>query len=223
MARRRLACRCQPVLPAPTRWLLLAVLCIAMPVSAASAQRRSPADRFDDVFRKYAKRYFGVAFDWRIFKAQGMAESNLRPDAQSPVGARGIMQLMPSTFAEIRTKNPEIEKLDDPEWNIAAGIYYDRVLWQAWERDSIEGHRREFMFGSYNAGRGTIRKAQLAARADRLDYRVWPSIERVAPKVSRWRYRETLEYVQRIDSNITRLDGKGHVTRVGRRPPGGLR
>lgn len=209
----------------PHSWLrLLAMMLLALtPITEVGAQRRAPADRYDETFRKYSKRYFGVAFDWRIFKAQGMTESNLQPDARSPVGARGIMQLMPSTFAEIQTKNPEIAKLDDPEWNIAAGILYDRTLWQAWERDSVESHRREFMFGSYNAGRGTIRKAQSTARGDQLDHRVWPSIERVAPKVSRWRYRETLDYVQRIAANLSRLDDKGHVIRTLPPPAGATR
>ena len=36
------------------------------------------------------------------------------------------------------------------------GISYDRRLWRQWEQDSVEYHRREFMFASYNAGRGTI-------------------------------------------------------------------
>ena len=57
--------------------------------------------RYDDYFKKYSKRYFGAPFDWRFFKAQGMAESELNARARSFVGARGIMQLMPSTFALI--------------------------------------------------------------------------------------------------------------------------
>jgi membrane-bound lytic murein transglycosylase F len=167
-------------------------------------------DRYDDTFRKYAKRYFGVGFDWTLFKAQGMAESNLDSAATSWVGARGIMQLMPATFREISSKNPEMSRIDDPEWNIAAGIFYDRMLWKLWAADSIQDHRREFMLASYNAGRGTIRSAQAMARRDSLDHRSWPSIETVAPKVRRWRYAETLGYVRRIDSlqnSLTR--GKG--------------
>ena len=166
--------------------------------------------RYDDTFRKYSKRYFGVGFDWRIFKAQGMAESNLDTAATSWVGARGIMQLMPATFHEISSKNPEMSKIDDPEWNIAAGIYYDRILWRLWALDSIEDHRKEFMLASYNAGRGTILNAQTMARLDSLDHRSWPAIEAVAPKVRRWRYNETLGYVRRIDSLHTALaSGKG--------------
>jgi membrane-bound lytic murein transglycosylase F len=179
------------------------------------AQRRPQASRYDDTFRKYSKRYFGAGFDWRVFKAQGMAESNLDTAAQSYVGARGVMQLMPSTFAEIASRNPEMKRVDDAEWNIAAGICYDRQLWRSWERDSIEAHRRVFMLGSYNAGRETIRKAQIVAREERLDYRAWPSIETVAPKVSRWRYRETLGYVRRIEFNLRSMDERGRVTKSG--------
>jgi membrane-bound lytic murein transglycosylase F len=161
--------------------------------------RRSPG-RYDETFRKYSKRYFGIGFDWRLFKAQGMAESNLDARATSRVGARGIMQLMPNTFVEIASRNPEMARIDDPEWNIAAGIFYDRALWRLWEQDSVEAHRREFMLASYNAGRGTILRAQASARAAALDHRSWPDIARVAPHVSRWRYGETLGYVRKIDS-----------------------
>lgn len=129
-----------------------------------------------------------------------MAESNLDSAATSWVGARGIMQLMPTTFHEISSKNPEMSRIDDPEWNIAAGILYDRILWKLWAADSVEDHRSEFMFASYNAGRGTILKAQALARRDSLDSRLWTSIEQVAPKVDRWRYSETLGYLRRIDS-----------------------
>src|SRR4029079_9970930 len=86
-------------------------------------------ERYDDTFRKYSKRYFGPLFDWRLFKAQAMAESNLQTTARSWAGARGIMQLMPTTLHEIRSKNPEIiGRWDRPEWNIAAGIAYSRQL-----------------------------------------------------------------------------------------------
>lgn len=190
------------------RGSLAASLAAAAP--GAAAQGRDGHDRYDETFRKYSKRYFGPHFDWRLFKAQGMAESNLDAGARSGVGARGVMQLMPSTFREVSSKNPEIQHaIDDPEWNIAAGISYDRRLWRQWEQDSVTAHRREFMLASYNAGRGTILGAQSAARARRLDHREWPSIETVAPDVRRWRHRETLTYIRRIDGFLSDLDDKG--------------
>ena len=62
-----------------------------------------------------------------------------------------------------------------------------------------------FMFGGYNAGEGTIFRAQGVARASKLNERTWPSIESIAPTVPRWRYKETLGYVRAIEENRRRL------------------
>ena len=197
----------------------VAALIVAAPAilapDVASAQTKRDADRYDDTFRKYSKRYFGIGYDWRIFKAQALAESEMNPNARSWVGARGLMQLMPSTYRRIQSNAPSLGSIDDPEWNIAAGIMHDRGLWRRWERDSIETDRREFMFASYNAGEGTILNAQRACVARSLDQRSWTSVETVAPNVPRWRYRETLGYVRKIRTGIDNLDEKGRV----KRPP----
>lgn len=192
---------------------------IALLPASARAQAVGVNSRYDDTFRKYSKRFFGVGFDWRIFKAQGMAESNLDPKAASRVGARGVMQLMPSTFREVKSHNPEMQRIDDAEWNIAAGVYYDRQLWQRWERDSIDTYRQEFMLASYNAGRGTIHSAQAVARNEKYDDRAWTSIETVAPKVRRWRYGETLHYIRTIADNMGHLDDHGRLYSVQRGTP----
>ena len=174
----------------------------ALGAAAEAKATKKATDRYDPAFQKYTKRYFGVGFDWRPFKAQGMAESNLKATARSRVGARGIMQLMPSTFAEIQSKRREFSRIDDPEWNIAAGIAHDRYLWTLWDDRVPEVEDRwNFMFGSYNAGQGTIMRAQRVADQQRLDRTRWQNIERVAPTVERWRYVETLGYVKRIRAN----------------------
>jgi soluble lytic murein transglycosylase-like protein len=192
---------------------LLVLLATAAP-SISTAQGKRDVDRYDATFRKYSKRYFGVGYDWRVFKAQAMAESEMNPDARSWVGARGLMQLMPSTFKEIQSRSATFGSIDDPEWNIAAGIMHDRGLWRRWERDSIDVDRREFMFASYNAGEGTILNAQRACVAKALDRRSWSSVEAVAPNVPRWRYRETLGYVRKIRGGIDNLDDKGRVKKA---------
>jgi membrane-bound lytic murein transglycosylase F len=168
-------------------------------------------ERYDDTFRKYSKRYFGVGFDWRLFKAQGMTESNLDSAATSWAGARGVMQLMPSTFAQISSRHPEWDAIDRVEWNIAAGISHGRSLWRLW-RDSVDLEDHSvFMFASYNAGRGTILRAQETARLRDLDPRRWSSVEVVAAEVRRWRHQETLNYVRRIEANFARMDPRGRV------------
>ena len=70
---------------------------VALEKAAEARAVKKINERYDPTFRKYAKRFFGPAFDWRYFKAQGFAESGLKANAQSWVGARGVMQLMPST------------------------------------------------------------------------------------------------------------------------------
>ena len=172
-------------------------------VAAARAQKKV-SQAYDPIFRKYTKRFFGPAFDWRYFKAQGFAESGLKATAQSWVGARGVMQLMPSTYHDIASHRPEFGTIDQPEWNIAAGIMHDHYLWELWQHEVPENERHRFMFASYNAGEGTITRARAVART-KLGDPAWVNIEQVAPTVQRWRYTETLGYVRRIDSTYAKL------------------
>ena len=176
----------------------------ALGAAAQAKATKQQTDRYDPAFQKYTKRYFGPGFDWRQFKAQGMAESDLKPTARSRVGARGIMQLMPSTFQLIKSARPDFKSIDDPEHNIAAGIMHDRYLWTLYPTSPAE-ERARFMFASYNAGEGPIGKARKTARNESLDAELWSSVEAVAPKVKPWRYRETLGYVRKIEENKGKL------------------
>src|SRR5688572_18895245 len=198
------------------------LLLVALPVGAQRVVPGRPTrdnTQYDDLFRKYSKRFFGVGYDWRYFKAQGMAESNLDSAARSYVGARGIMQLMPTTFAQIQSRRTEFESIDNVEWNIAAGILHDRYLWQRWKDLGIDDERRRFMFASYNAGEGPILRARGMARTRQLDAHAWASIEQVAPEVQRWRYRETLGYVRKIQRNYRQLSERDRTRRKLARVP----
>ena len=176
----------------------------ALSRAAQARADKKLTDRYDPKFRKYSKRYFGPMFDWHYFKAQSFAESGLKPTAVSWVGARGLMQLMPSTYQAISSRRPEFRSIDDPEWNIAAGIAHDRYLWKLWTDRVSDEERHRFMFASYNAGEGTINRAITAAQS-KHGAPVWENVERVAPTLGRWRYTETLGYVRRIDSAYSGL------------------
>lgn len=182
-----------------TAALLGAAIGLAATASfAGGSQKNASADRsvysdkwsseYDHLFRKYSKRYFGPYFDWRWFKAQAVAESGLKPEAKSHVGAKGLMQIMPATYSEIKSRNPYFEKLEDPRWNIAAGIYYNRHLYRYWP-EAVGNDRVFFTFGSYNAGLGNIIKA--VNRAGREQPRAWDIVAPYAPS-------ETRAYVERI-------------------------
>ena len=181
--------------------LVLAVgLLIAAPAAGASFERYNLVVEYDRHFKKYSKRFFGVGFRWQLFKAQAVAESHLEPDARSAVGAAGIMQIMPRTFEEIRRKNPSIKGSRlQPRWNIAAGIYYDRILWNVWKAERPFMDRVRFMFGSYNSGKGNILKAQKVARTQGLNPNLWLSIRSSLPEVTGKRSKETLRYVEKIE------------------------
>ena len=155
--------------------------------------------KYDPYFRKYSKRFFGPAIDWQWFKAQGIAESGLRENAKSWVNAKGIMQIMPKTFIELQKTNNQLKDVMTPRWNICAGIYYDSILFKKWKEDRIFIDRMRFTMGSYNAGFRTILRAQKVSREKGFNGRDWESIKMVAPKVYRWRHKETLNYIKKIE------------------------
>lgn len=179
--------------------VFLAIAMISWASPASAYERYNAVVKFDPYFKKYTKRFFGPGFDWQHFKAQAVAESRLKAQARSRVGAVGVMQIMPRTFKEIMRKNPAIKgSRAQPRWNIAAGIYYDRLIWKVWKADRPFQDRLNFTFGAYNAGKANIFKAQRLAKFRGMDPNRWNSIERVLPDITGRRSRETIGYVRKI-------------------------
>ena len=180
--------------------LFFVILLLIIPFQAQAFERYNRIVKFDKYFSKYSKRFFGTNFNWRYFKAQAVAESGLRADAESKVGAKGLMQIMPTTYKEILRKNRGIRgSRFQPRWNIAAGIYYDRTLWNAWKAERPRKDRINFMFGSYNAGKGNIIRAQKVARGMNINENLWEAIEISLPEVTGKHSRETIGYVKKIN------------------------
>jgi membrane-bound lytic murein transglycosylase MltF len=75
------------------------------------------------------------------------------------------------------------------------------------------------MFGGYNAGAGTMLRARRMARERQLDERRWHSVVEVAPQVPRWRWRETLGYVTKIEDTYELLRLETRRSNAARRPP----
>jgi len=143
-------------------------------------------NKYDRHFKKYSKRYFGPLFNWHWFKSQAIAESGLDSKAESHVGARGIMQIMPATFGDISNKIPHYMELDEPRWNIAAGIYYDRLLYRKFPK-STEQERMYLALASYNAGYARVLKARKRVK----NKHSWDDVKKHLPG-------ETRAYVYRI-------------------------
>ncbi len=181
---------------------MLGLLCVhffAADLRAGGFEAYKNHTKYDKHFRKYSKRFFGIAFDWHYFKAQAIAESNLDPNAKSWVGAQGIMQLMPRTFDEVSLKSKMIKGTpSEPRWNIAAGIWYNKHQFDYWHKGRSLEERLKFMYGSYNTGRGNLLKAQRKAINNGLNPRKWDSMRTALPMVTGRHSTETLNYVEKI-------------------------
>lgn len=102
-----------------------------------SGYSQNPA-QFESVIDSCALRY-GV--DKSLIKAVIHAESGYNPNAVSPKGAQGLMQLMPKTAQGLKVANSF-----DPEENIRGGVKYLRFL-----LDTCKGDV-SLALAAYNAG-----------------------------------------------------------------------
>ena len=143
-----------------------------------------------DLFRRYGGQY---KFDYLMMAAQGYQESRLDQNAKSPVGAIGVMQLMPETGKE--QKVGDVTKVEP---NVHAGVKYMRSLRNSFfEKEPMDDlNKGLFTFAAYNAGPGRIKQLRNEARERGLNPNVWfGNVERVA---SERIGRETVTYVSNI-------------------------
>lgn len=147
---------------------------------------------YDPLFRNYSKR---LGWDWRMLASVAFVESRFDPHEVSAKGARGLMQLMPSTAMRFGCPSG---LLTDPEANVRAGAglilslenslrsRLSRTLEPGIEgyaqatdstKSAIEHDLLRFTLASYNAGLGQIFDA--IALADTLGYNPanWNDIE----------------------------------------------
>jgi membrane-bound lytic murein transglycosylase MltF len=158
--------------------------------NAAADTERQKLQAMAGLFKKYGDQY---NMDYLLMAAQGYQESTLDQDVKSPVGAIGVMQVMPPTGKELNVG--DITKVDA---NIHAGVKYMRFMMdQYFKDDPMDNLNKGLMtFASYNAGPGRIRQLRAETKKRGLDPNVWfGNVERVA---SERIGRETVTYVSNI-------------------------
>jgi membrane-bound lytic murein transglycosylase F len=96
-----------------------------------------------------------INWDWRLLASLVYQESQFNPNAQSWAGARGLMQMMPATAAELGVRNAKV-----PEENIAGGSKYLNQIWNKFENIPDSLQRIKFTMASYNCGYGHLLDAQ---------------------------------------------------------------
>jgi membrane-bound lytic murein transglycosylase MltF len=100
--------------------------------------------------------------------AQVEVESAGDPNAKSPAGAMGLLQLMPATAAEVGVQDPF-----EPQQNLMGGVSYLRQQYDRLEEIPEHHDRLFWAFAAYNGGRGYVNKALAAARRDIRDWHRW--------------------------------------------------
>ena len=158
--------------------------------NAAADAERQKFRAVIELFRKYGAEY---DLDYLLMAAQGYQESTLDQKVKSPVGAIGVMQVMPPTAKELKVG--DVTKVDA---NIHAGVKYMRFMMDQYFKDEpMDNLNKGLMtFASYNAGPGRIRQLRSEAEKRGLDPNVWfGNVERVA---SERIGRETVTYVSNI-------------------------
>jgi soluble lytic murein transglycosylase len=78
------------------------------------------------------------------------AESQFMPAARSPVGAIGLLQLMPETAREVAGASLSRQTLEEPGQNSRLGARYLRQLLDRWQGELLPA------VASYNAGAGAV-------------------------------------------------------------------
>jgi soluble lytic murein transglycosylase-like protein len=114
---------------------------------AESFRATRPVDQsksalYDDLIQQYARQN-SVRTD--LVRAVVQVESGYNVWAQSPKGALGLMQLMPTTIQQFGVRNPF-----NPLENIRAGVAYLRQLLDRYANNEV------LALAAYNAGPGAV-------------------------------------------------------------------
>lgn|SRR5690554_3430659 len=137
---------------------------------------------FEELTKEVAARY---DIDPLLVTAMMRVESDFNPNAVSPKGARGLMQLMPETAAwaaeRLNLAEYEHDDLFDPEINISIGVWYLAALLRQFDGDLV------LALAAYNGGPTNVSR--------------WLREERWSGSIETLEdvpFRETREYIQKV-------------------------
>ena len=127
-----------------------------------------------------------------LLMAIAKQESRFSPGVSSPVGAIGLLQLMPATAEELAGGALTSDELREPTRNARLGARYLGQLLEQWEGNIV------LAVASYNAGPGAA--SQWVTPALKNDPELW--IERIP-------YPETRLYTKKVLGNLWAYLGSG--------------
>jgi soluble lytic murein transglycosylase len=138
--------------------------------------------RFEAAFRAAATQ---AGLPMELLLGVAKQESRFTPAVRSPVGATGLLQLMPDTAAELAGGPVPEQVLEDPAGNASLGARYLAQMLRQWDGDPL------LAVASYNAGPGAV--AGWVNPRLRSDPELW--VEAIP-------YPETRLYVKKVLGNV---------------------
>lgn len=171
-------------------------LLLGMLMGCASAQAATPfPTKYDRQVKEAVELYWPSYSHPAAWKAQLWQESRLNPMAVSPVGARGLAQFMPGTWAE-EASAAGVGSSVTSDAAILVGARYMARLARTWRSERPTEDRWKLARASYNAGPGSLLKAQDRCGGPPL----YADIVACLPAVTGARFSaETIGYVKNID------------------------
>lgn len=114
----------------------------SLKTGARHTYKRSPG--LDNIVQEAAQTH---KVDAALVHAVIHAESGFNPNAVSPKGASGLMQLMPATARRYGVQN-----IFDPQQNVGAGVHYLKDLLKMF------GNNQRLALAAYNAGENSVKR-----------------------------------------------------------------
>ncbi len=138
-----------------SKWLPIAIIavllvCIGAIVFSGTIMRKLFPLRYGVEVARAAETY---NLDKRLVYAVIKVESDFVPDAVSPAGAAGLMQIMPDTGEWVMWRLGEkydASRITEPEYNINIGCYLLSYLIEHYDGNL------DFAIAAYNAGSGKV-------------------------------------------------------------------
>ena len=159
---------------------------------------RGATNEYDGLYRAAVHKYYPPRFndsrEWCWMKCKAITESGQSPEAVSPVGAMGVMQIMPGTFGDFATRYGWAPDDRTTRTNILMAAAISSAYFKFWITDRAKPEHRRWQQGSYNGGPGRLMEAQV--KADGSIY--WTDIAPYLPT-------ETAHYVPKIEQCHARL------------------
>ncbi len=187
------------------KWYDTALFTLAKARYFSDLDIRFPLAHSDTVSREAKKRELDPAWVYAVARQ----ESAMAPDARSPAGAMGLMQLMPSTGKAVakQLKYPmkSTAQLLEPDTNIRLGAYYLRQVLDRFDNNPV------LATAAYNAGPHRVKRWK-PQQGEEVEADIW---------VENMPFHETRQYVRRVMSYSVFYDQRLQraITRLRERMP----